>query len=131
MIKLFMRQLFQFLFHPVSHVSVYAFIIVGSIYFYGPLVMMHMVSLIYFQWHGLAGLLGMILTLLSLLKNRKRMHLCGTILMLLSTIPYLAFSIHGIPQITFYHPVTLTLGSLFIIQSFFILLRILYTPTLY
>lgn len=120
-----MRQLFRFLlFHPVAHVLVYAFIVVGSIYFYGPLVMMHMISLMYFQWQGFTGLIGMILSLLSLLKKSKRMHVWGTILMLLSIVPYLAFTIHGIPQVTLYHPVTLSLGLLFLIQSFFVLLRI-------
>jgi hypothetical protein len=123
-----MYPLFRTLFfHPFFHVSVYGGLVVGSIYFYGPLVIMHTLSLVYFQWQGYVGIIGMFLSLISPWKKNARLHLWGTLLMLVGLLPYLAFSIHGIPQVTFYHPVTRILGLVFVIQSLLILVRFCYT----
>lgn len=71
----------------------------------------------------MVGLGGILLSLISLWEKSDRLHVWGTVLMLIGLIPYLAFTIRGIPQVTFYHPITHFLGPLFSIQSFLILFR--------
>lgn len=116
-------ELLRILTYPILQVVVYCCIVAGSVYFYGPLILMHAIGVPFFQWNALAGITGVILTLLGVLKRFEKLQLWGTILMTLGLIPYLQFSIHGVRQITLTHPVSIVLIPFFGILSLLVLFR--------
>lgn len=115
--------LIKILLHPIAQVCSYSFIVVGSIYFYGPLIVMHGISAIYFQWFGIAGLLGIITTILSCIDRYRRFRIIGVLIMSIALIPYLSFEINRIPQVALKRPESIFLEILFFIQSILVIVR--------
>lgn len=116
-------DLLRILTYPILQVVVYCSIVTGSIYFYGPLILMHGLGVLHFQWNALLGIAGILLTLLSIIQRFQIFHLWGTLLMVIGIVPHLSPSIHGIQQITLKHPVSLVLIPLFSVISLFVLIR--------
>lgn len=109
--------------YPILQLVVYCCIITGSIYFYGPLIIVHVLGILHLQWNAVLGVAGIICTLLSVFKRFEIFQLWGTLLMLIGLVPHLSPSIHGIPQITLTHSVSLVLIPMFSLISFFVLIR--------
>lgn len=115
--------LIQLLIHPITQVCTYSCIVVGSIYFYSPLIIMHGISAYYFQWFGIIGILGIITSLISCINKYSRFHIIGLVMMSIALMPYLAFQINGIPQVALKKPLSIFLEILFFIQSILVLIR--------
>ncbi|MBS4070219.1 MAG: hypothetical protein KGZ90_02760, partial [Algoriphagus sp.] len=116
-------DLLRILTYPILQVLVYCSIVTGSVYFYGPLVLVHGLGVLHFQWNALLGIAGILLVLLSTIRRFQLFQLWGTLLMLTGIVPHLSPSIHGIQQITLTHPVSLVLIPLFCLISLFVLIR--------
>ena len=116
-------DLLRILTYPILQVVVYCSIVAGSIYFYGPLILVHGLGILHFQWNAILGLAGILLALLSTIRRFQVFQLWGTLLMLIGIVPYLSTSIHGVQQITLTHPVSLVLIPLFGLISVLVLLR--------
>lgn len=116
-------DLLRILTYPILQVVVYCCIVTGSIYFYGPLILVHGLGILHFQWNAILGIAGILLALLSTIRRFQVFQLWGTLLMLIGIVPYLSTSIHGVQQITLTHPVSLVLIPLFSLISLFVLIR--------
>lgn len=116
-------DLLRVLTYPMIQVVVYSCIVTGSVYFYGPLVLVHGLGVLHFQWNALLGIAGILLTLLSMVRRFQLFQLWGTLLMLIGIVPHLSPSIHGIQQITLTHPVSLVLIPLFSFICLLVLIR--------
>lgn len=109
--------------YPALQLLAYSFIVVGSVYLYGPLILMHCISALHFQWFGILGVIGMLLTLASCVKKYEVLQIGGTILMMIAWIPHLRFEIHGIQQVALTNPMSILFGTLYIIISALVFLR--------
>lgn len=116
-------ELLRILTYPILQVLVYCSIVTGSVYFYGPLVLVHGLGVLHFQWNALLGIAGVLLTLLSTVQRFQVFQLWGTLLMVIGIVPHLSPSIHDVQQITLTHPVSLVLIPLFSLISLFVLIR--------
>lgn len=109
--------------YPALQLLAYCFIVVGSVYLYGPLILMHCITALSFQWFGILGIIGMLLTLVSCIKKYEVLQIGGTILMMIAWIPHLRFEINGIRQVSLTNQMSILFGTLYLVISALVFLR--------
>lgn len=113
--------------YPILQLLAYSFIVVGSVYLYGPLILMHGISALALQWYGVLGIIGMLLTLVSCVKKYEKLQIWGTVFMLMALVPHLRFEINKIRQVSLTNHMSILFGTLFLVISTLVFFRFFLT----